>query len=84
MNRSTLKRFGCLYALLAFSGSALIDAGSALAQTTNSTGAQTRPESPGQVSPNNTTKPQNTSAFTPRKPGAKPTPPASDNSKKEK
>jgi hypothetical protein len=85
MNATILMRAGrdCLGALLALSSLILIDAGSAMAQGTNAAGAQTRPDSPAQVTPN-TKNQQNTSTFTPAKPGSQPAPASSNKAKSEK
>ena len=58
----------CLSTLLALSSLILIDVDNAIAQGTNSTGSQGRPDSPAQVTPS-TKNQQNTSTFTPAKPG---------------
>jgi len=70
MKATILIRAGrhCLGALLALSSLILIDVDNAIAQGANSTGSQGRPDSPAQVTPS-TKNQQNTSTFTPAKPG---------------
>ena len=70
MKATILMRAGrdCLGALLALSSLILIDVDNAIAEGANSTNSQGRPDSPAQVTPSTKTQ-QNTSTFTPPKPG---------------
>ena len=70
MKATILMRAGrdCLGALLALSSLILIDVDNAIAQGVNSTGPQGRPDSPAQITPSSKNQ-QNTSTFTPAKPG---------------
>jgi hypothetical protein len=68
---SRLIRPACLYGLLALSVWVLASPGSAVADNTNPAGAQTRPESPGQVKPGPNAV-QGSSTFTPAQPGTTP------------
>jgi hypothetical protein len=58
-------------------------AGSAMAQGTNATGSQARPDSPAQVTPNPKNQ-QNTSTFKPAKPASQPAPTSTNKAKAEK